>query len=120
MTYVVVATIDELVDDVPLACEVPETGSGREDDGELEVALVRHKGELYAIENECSHAKVPLSEGDVVDCTIECYLHGSTFDLRTGKALNLPATQPVRVFPVRIEGDDILVDPDNPLNFENN
>ena len=120
MTFVPVATIDELRDDIPLACEVPETGSGREDDGELEVALVRHEGVLYASENECSHAKVPLSEGDVIDCTIECYLHGSTFDLRTGRALNLPATKPVRVFPVRIEGDDILVDPDNPLNFEEN
>ena len=43
----------------------------------------------------------------VVDCTIECYLHGSTFDLRTGRAMNLPATQPVRVFPVLIDGDDV-------------
>ena len=120
MSFVVIATVDELTDDVPLACEVPETGSGREDDGELEVAIVRHQGELYAIENECSHAKVPLSEGDVIDCAIECYLHGSTFDLRTGRAMNLPATQPVRVFPVRIEGDDILIDPDNPLIFEDN
>ncbi len=118
MTFVIVATVDELIDDVPLGCEVPETGSGREDDGELEVALVRHRGELYAIENLCSHGHVPLSEGEVIDATIECYLHGSTFDLRTGRAMNLPATQPVRVFPVRIEGDDILVDPDNPLNLE--
>ncbi|SHJ32211.1 3-phenylpropionate/trans-cinnamate dioxygenase ferredoxin subunit [Tessaracoccus bendigoensis DSM 12906] len=120
MTFVPVATADELTDDVPLACEVPETGSGREDDGELEVALVRHGGDLYAIENLCSHGHVPLSEGEVAGRTIECYLHGSTFDLRTGRALNLPATQPVRVFPVQIDGDDILVDPDNPLNFEEN
>ena len=120
MTYVTVATVDELKDDVPLSCEVPATGSGSEDDGELVVAIVRHQGELFAIEDECSHGKVPLSEGDVVDCTIECYLHGSTFDLRTGAALNLPATQPVRVFAVRIEGDDVLVDPDNPLTFTEN
>ena len=75
--------------------------------------------ELFAVEDECSHGKVPLSEGDVVDCTIECYLHGSTFDLRTGRAMNLPATQPVRVFPVLIDGDDVQVDPDNPLTFDN-
>ena len=88
-------------------------------DGTL-VAVVRDgEGELHAIEDECSHAKVPLSEGDVVDCTIECYLHGSTFDLRTGRAMNLPATQPVRVFPVLIDGDDVQVDPDNPLTFDN-
>ncbi|HOA27606.1 MAG: non-heme iron oxygenase ferredoxin subunit [Propionibacteriaceae bacterium] len=119
MTFVTVATVDELTDDVPLSCDVPATGMGREDDDELVVALVRHEGELYAIEDECSHAKVPLSEGDVVDCTIECYLHGSTFDLRTGRAMNLPATQPVRVFPVLIDGDDVQVDPDNPLTFDN-
>ena len=111
MTFRAIATVDELVDDVPHSCDV---------DDELTVAIVRHKGELFAIEDECSHGKVPLSEGDVVDCTIECYLHGSTFDLRTGAALNLPATQPVRVFAVRIEGDDVLVDPDNPLTFTEN
>ena len=117
MTYVTVATVDELKDDVPLSCEVPATGSGSEDDGELVVALVRHQGELFAIEDECSHGKVALSEGDVYGCSIECYLHGSSFDLRTGAPLNPPATQPVRVFPVRLSGDDIQVDPDNPLSF---
>lgn len=106
-----VATLDELVDDVPLACDV---------DGDLEVAIVRQNGQLYAIENECSHGHVALSEGDVFGCSIECYLHGSTFDLRTGEPLNPPATQPVRVFPVRIQGDDIQVDADNPLSFDDN
>lgn len=118
MTFVSIATVDELTDDLPLACTVPDTGAAGQ--GEVEVALVRHQGQLYAIENECSHGHVQLSEGDVFDCTIECYLHGSTFDLRTGQALNLPATRPVRVFPVRVDGDDILVDPDNPLNREEN
>lgn len=106
-----VATVDELVDEVPLACDV---------DGELEVAIVRQGGQIYAIENECSHGHVQLSEGDVYGCSIECYLHGSAFDLRTGAALNLPATKPVRVFPVRIQGDDIQVDADNPLSFDDN
>ena len=110
MSFVTIASVTELDPDKPLAVDV---------DDELSVALVLHGTEVYAIENECSHAKVPLSEGDVIDCAIECYLHGSTFDLRTGRAMNLPATQPVRVFPVLIDGDDVQVDPDNPLTFDN-
>ena len=111
MTFRAIATVDELVDDVPLSCDV---------DDELTVAIVRHKGELFAIEDECSHGKVPLSEGDVVDCTIECYLHGSMFDLRTGAAINLPATRPVPVYRCVIEGDQVLVDIDNPINNQEN
>ncbi|WGT48105.1 non-heme iron oxygenase ferredoxin subunit [Tessaracoccus lacteus] len=108
MSFRTVATVDELRDDTPLACDVTD---------ELTVAIVRQQGDLYAIEDECSHGKVALSEGDVYGCSIECYLHGSSFDLRTGAPLNPPATQPVRVFPVRLSGDDIQVDPDNPLSF---
>jgi 3-phenylpropionate/trans-cinnamate dioxygenase ferredoxin subunit len=52
---------------------------------------------------------VPLSEGDVDGYTIECWLHGSCFDLRTGKPTSMPATVPVPVYPVKIEGDDVLV-----------
>ena len=108
MSRVAVATLDEL-GDVPLGVEMPEA--------DLELALVRIGDEVFAIRDECSHGKVRLSEGDVdiSNCAIECYLHGSTFDLRTGRALNLPATQPVRVFPVLIDGDDVQVDPDNPF-----
>ena len=68
----------------------------------------------YAIEDVCSHAEVPLSEGDVEEFkgapTIECWLHGSCFDLRTGEPTNLPATEPVSVYPVRVEGEDVYVD----------
>lgn len=106
MTFVTVAEVAELTDDEPLSVDV---------DDELSVALVRHRGDLYAIEDECSHANVPLSEGDVEDGTIECYLHGSRFELATGRAVNLPATEPVRVFPVRITGDDIQIDLDNTI-----
>ena len=49
----------------------------------LDVAVVRHGDEVFAIEDECSHAAVALSEGDVDDCTIECWMHGSRFDLRS-------------------------------------
>jgi 3-phenylpropionate/trans-cinnamate dioxygenase ferredoxin subunit len=73
------------------------------------IAIVKSEGEFFAIRDVCSHADVPLSEGDVEDCSIECWLHGSRFDLRSGKPTGLPATKPVPVYPVRVEGDDVLV-----------
>ena len=103
MSRVAVATLDEL-GDVPLGVEMPEA--------DLELALVRIGDEVFAIRDECSHGKVRLSEGDVVGGTIECYLHGSTFDLATGRPLNLPATAPVRVFACRVEGGDVQIDVD--------
>ena len=108
MSFRTVAQVSEITDDLPLAADA----------GDFDVAIVRHEGEWYAIQDECSHANVPLSEGDVEDTTIECYLHGSRFDLRTGSALGLPATQPVPVYPVRIVGDDIQVDVENPLPYD--
>ena len=73
------------------------------------VAVVRSDGELYAIHDVCSHANVALSEGEVEDGSIECWLHGSRFDLSTGRPSGLPATKPVPVYPVKIDGDDVLV-----------
>jgi 3-phenylpropionate/trans-cinnamate dioxygenase ferredoxin subunit len=57
-----------------------------------------------------------LSEGDVEGCEIECWLHGSRFDLRTGKPSGPPATEPVPVYAVRVDGDDVLVDVTTPVN----
>ncbi|GAA4754146.1 non-heme iron oxygenase ferredoxin subunit [Modestobacter marinus] len=99
--------------------EVPEDGSLRVELADVDVAVVQLDGEVYAIQDVCSHADVPLTDGDVDDVdgapTIECALHGSCFDLRTGQPTNLPATEPVPVYPVRVEGDDVLVDVDAPL-----
>lgn len=64
---------------------------------------------FYAIRDECSHAAVPLSEGEIEDCTIECWLHGSRFDLRTGRPTGLPATVPVPVYPVEIRDGFVFV-----------
>ncbi len=61
--------------------------------------------EVFAIQDLCSHAAVALSEGEVEDCTVECWLHGSRFDLRTGKPTGLPATEPVATFPVEVRDD---------------
>jgi 3-phenylpropionate/trans-cinnamate dioxygenase ferredoxin component len=96
--------------------DVPEDGALRLELDEVDVAVVRFEGRVYALQDLCSHAEVPLSEGDVESVdgapTIECWLHGSCFDLRTGEPTNLPATEPVDVYPVRVEGEDVLVDVD--------
>ncbi|WP_239308520.1 non-heme iron oxygenase ferredoxin subunit [Frankia sp. Cj3] len=74
------------------------------------VCLALAGGQVYAIRDECSHAEVMLSHGEVEDARIECWLHGSQFDLATGEPVGLPATEPVPVYPVKIDGDDVLVD----------
>ncbi len=95
------------------ACAVADVADGaavRVVIGAVPVAIVRSDGEVYAIHDVCSHAKVALSEGEVDDQTIECWLHGSRFDLVTGRPTGLPATKPVPVYPVKIDGDSVLVD----------
>jgi 3-phenylpropionate/trans-cinnamate dioxygenase ferredoxin subunit len=75
-----------------------------------QVAVVRAEdGNVYAIHDECSHASVPLSEGEIEGCTLECWLHGSRFDLRTGEPTGLPATEPVPVYPVEIRDGFVFV-----------
>ena len=89
--------------------ELPVEGvMGVEVEGEP-VAVARTSGEVYALRDVCSHAEVPLSEGEIYDHTVECWLHGSCFDLRTGQPTGLPATESVPVYPVKIEGDDVYV-----------
>ena len=89
--------------------ELPEEGAiGVEVNGEP-VAVIRAEGEVFALRDVCSHAEVPLSEGEIYDHTVECWLHGSCFDLRTGQPTGLPATVPVPVYPVKIQGDDVCV-----------
>jgi 3-phenylpropionate/trans-cinnamate dioxygenase ferredoxin subunit len=98
--FVRACALSDLAQDEPVAVELC---------GEP-VAIVRVRdGDVYAIRDVCSHAEVPLSEGEVDGCTIECWLHGSRFDLRTGKPTGMPATEPVPVYPVKTEGDDVLV-----------
>jgi 3-phenylpropionate/trans-cinnamate dioxygenase ferredoxin subunit len=73
------------------------------------VAVVHTEGQWFAIADVCSHADVPLSEGEVDGCTLECWLHGSRFDLRTGFPSGPPAVTPVPVYPVSVEGDTVFV-----------
>ncbi|MFV0320099.1 MAG: non-heme iron oxygenase ferredoxin subunit [Microbacterium sp.] len=68
-------------------------------------------GEVHAIGDTCTHGDISLSEGFVDDDALECWAHGSRFSLRTGHPLNLPAYEPVPVYVVQLDGDDVLVDP---------
>lgn len=81
-----------VIDDVPVAV-------ARDDDGEF-----------HAIGDTCSHEEISLSEGFVEGSTIECWAHGARFDLITGKALSLPATDPVPVYPVSVVDGDVYVE----------
>ncbi|GAA5067580.1 3-phenylpropionate/trans-cinnamate dioxygenase ferredoxin subunit [Thermocatellispora tengchongensis] len=99
MSFQKVCKVQDIPEDGPLGVEV----------GDTPVALVRTEGEIHALHDVCSHAEVRLSEGDVYDGTLECWLHGSCFDVRTGKPTGPPATRPVPVYRVKIDGDDVYV-----------
>jgi 3-phenylpropionate/trans-cinnamate dioxygenase ferredoxin subunit len=90
--------------------DVPKGGVLGIEIGDLDIALVRDGDDVYAMHDFCSHADIPLSDGEVEGCEIECWLHGSRFDVRTGKALNPPAVQPVPIYPCHVEGDGVFVD----------
>jgi 3-phenylpropionate/trans-cinnamate dioxygenase ferredoxin subunit len=92
----------------PLADLAEDSATRVELDG-VPVCLVRTEGEVHAVSDICSHADVSLAEGEVDGLTIECWLHGSRFDLVSGQPTGLPATRPVPVYPVKIEGDDVYV-----------
>ncbi|MEO7979988.1 MAG: non-heme iron oxygenase ferredoxin subunit [Sporichthyaceae bacterium] len=92
MTWTTVCELSELPVDVPRGFTVHGVA----------ICVAHTCGEVFAVHDECTHAAVPLSEGEVDDCAVECWMHGSRFDLRTGAVLNLPATVPVKTFPVRV------------------
>jgi len=79
--------------------------------GELPIAVVKDSsGTVHAIGDTCTHGEISLSEGFVEGETLECWAHGSQFSLVTGKPLNLPAFEPVPVYPVEIIDGDIYID----------
>jgi 3-phenylpropionate/trans-cinnamate dioxygenase ferredoxin subunit len=96
-----------------LVCPLREVTDGsalRVELRDVDVAVVHVGDEVFALEDVCSHAEFPLTEGEINGTTIECALHGSRFDLRTGKPLGPPATQPVRTYPVSVVGGDVYID----------
>lgn len=74
-----------------------------------EICLTRIGDEVFAIGDICTHSDASLSEGDVTDYKIECWLHGAEFDLRTGEALTLPANIPAKTYAVNIINDVVEV-----------
>ena len=74
------------------------------------IVLARREGEIFALEDRCSHEDFPLSEGEIVDGALECVLHGARFDLRTGRALSLPAVRPVKTYRAEIRDGGIYVE----------
>jgi 3-phenylpropionate/trans-cinnamate dioxygenase ferredoxin subunit len=97
--------LSELSDSKPLRVELDD----------LDVAVVKVGDQVFAVEDVCSHAEFPLSDGEVTGCTLECELHGSRFDLRTGRPTGPPATMPVPVFPVSVVDGEVYTDLDHPL-----
>jgi 3-phenylpropionate/trans-cinnamate dioxygenase ferredoxin component len=113
MKEITTVTDNSLTDGFVRVCSVhdlPTVGALQSEiAGEL-LAIVRDSaGAIHAIDDTCSHANVSLSEGDVEDGEIECWLHGSRFDLNSGQPTGLPATAPISVYPVKIDGDDVFV-----------
>ena len=91
--------------------ELADAVAHKVDVGGCPVALVRLGDTVHAIGDTCSHAEVSLAEGmvDTDECALECWKHGSLFSLESGEALTLPATRPVPIYVVRVDGDDVFV-----------
>ena len=107
MTGVAVCAVADLVERRPLRVELER----------VDVAVVRVGEQIFAIEDVCSHAEVPLSDGDVEIengvCTIECALHGSRFSLIDGEPTGPPASLPVPTYPVEIIDDIVYLELEN-------
>ena len=99
MSWTKVCTLSELADESAIGVKV----------GAEPVCVARTNGQVYAVRDECSHAEIALSDGEVDDGTVECWLHGSRFDLATGQPTGLPANRPIPTYPVKVEGDDVFV-----------
>ena len=99
LEYIPVATVDEIPNGTRKLFEI---------DGEP-IAVFNIAGEYFAIADVCSHDDGPVAEGELDGYEIECPRHGAHFDVRSGKVLSLPAAVDIPSYPVRVEGDEILV-----------
>ncbi len=77
--------------------------------GRESIVLANIDGDLYALENRCSHQDLPLSDGELDGDRLECLYHGARFDVCTGKAVGLPAIKPVETYPVELRGQEIYL-----------
>ena len=97
--FIKVASVSDIQDGDMISAEI--------EDGK--VIIARLEGEFYAFDEECTHAGCGLSDGDLDGNVIQCPCHGAEFDIRTGEVLSPPAVEPLPIYQVRIEGDDILI-----------
>jgi 3-phenylpropionate/trans-cinnamate dioxygenase ferredoxin subunit len=89
--------------------DVPEGGPGIFEVEDRKIAVYRLADGYHAIDDVCTHDGGPLAEGDLEDDVVVCPRHGARFSVRTGAALSFPAVTPVDTYPVRAEGEDLLV-----------
>jgi 3-phenylpropionate/trans-cinnamate dioxygenase ferredoxin subunit len=99
MTQVLVGALTDLPEDAGTCVDVDGTA----------VAVFRSDQDVFAIADRCSHAEASLCRGEVFDGEVECPLHGAAFDISTGKALTLPATQPVATFRTEVRNGNVFV-----------
>jgi 3-phenylpropionate/trans-cinnamate dioxygenase ferredoxin subunit len=97
--FIKVASVSDIQDGDMISAEI--------EDGK--VIIARLEGEFYAFDEECTHAGCGLSDGDLDGNVIQCPCHGAEFDIRTGEVVSPPAVEPLQIYQVRIEGDDILI-----------
>lgn len=95
---------------VAKAAEVPDGEMAAFDAGDARVAVANVGGTYYAFDDTCTHMQCSLSEGDLSGTTLTCYCHGSQFDITTGAVVGPPATEPVKTYPVKTEGEDLQVE----------
>ena len=102
--WVRVADVSDIPDDEPIQVKAG---------GEL-IALTRYDGRVYAVSDVCTHEYTHLSDGFMDGPCIECPLHGAMFDVRTGEVKALPATRDLPTYPVKVDGDDVYVQIEEP------
>ena len=94
---------------VASVAEIPDPGKELVEVEDRLVALFHVGGKFYAIDDVCTHDGGPLAEGELDGFTVACPRHGAKFDIRDGRALTMPATQPTVAHEVKVEGDEIFV-----------
>ncbi len=89
--------------------DVPDQGTFGVELNGVPLVIIRTGSEVFALDEFCTHEEVSLVDGDIYDHTVECWLHGSCFDIRSGKPTGPPASKPLSTYQVRIDGDDVYV-----------
>src|SRR3989344_5963676 len=95
---------------VAKTADIPDGGIRPFSANGKKIAVAHIGSEFFAIDDICTHAQCSLGEGSLVDREVECSCHGSRFDVKSGSVRFLPATTPVKTYPLKLEGEDILVE----------